>query len=265
MAAAVKTMKAEDVRALVPLDLTTDPGFHARSKVLSPPGGPLSDIRLFLANSQMNLESSPPAVEVLRGAAVTQIKFHLSTDGKGWFSTPKRLVFGERDLKDNLEEQEDDDIRTSSGQKWADLDDDEDEEEEVLFNEMPTEDPRGFLNLLVRICDIETITVKATEVSWNGSSVEREFCVPLDRRLCVEDVVQRIKSADALEPELEQLFVEKSYDRLSVMYGGRVLPKHAVLGDVLGDLAVTGDTVMHLLVHRSAKICVKYQESGTME
>eukprot|EP00959_Pyramimonas_sp_CCMP1952_P148176 3100494-Pyramimonas_sp.AAC.1 len=72
-------------------------------------------------------------------------------------------------------------------------------------------------------------------------------------------------SADALEPELEQLFVEKSYDRLSVMYGGRVLPKHAVLGDVLGDLAVTGDTVMHLLVHRSAKICVKYQESGTME
>jgi len=263
MAAAVKTMNAEDVRALVPLDMA-ETGFHARSKCLSPQGGPLSDIRLFLASSQMNPDSPPP-VEVLRGAAVTQIKFHLPADDKGWFTTPKRLVFGDRELMDNLEEQEDDEIRTSSGQKWGDLDDEDEDEEPDLFAEMPTEDPRGFMNLLVKLCDIEAITVKATEVTWNGSSVEREFCVPLDRRLCVGDVVQRIKSADALEPEPQQLFLEESYDRLSVMYGGRVLPKHAVLGDVLGDLTVTSDTVMHLLVHRSAKIKVTYQQSGTME
>lgn len=260
-------MNAEDVRALVPLDLPADPGFQARGKSLSPQGGPLSDIRLFLASTQINLDHSTPAVEVLRGAAVTQIKFQLPADGKGWFSTPKRLVFGEQDLKDNLEEPEDDEIQTSCGQKWADLDDEDEEEEQAdLFGEMPTEDPRGFMHLLVRICDIETITVKAMEVSsWNGSAVEREFCVPLDRRLCVEDVVQRIKSADALEPEKQQLFVEESYDRLSVMYGGRVLPKHAVLGDVIGDLSIASDTVMHLLVHRSAKIKVKYQQSGNME
>jgi hypothetical protein len=271
MAAGVKTMNAKDVRSLVPLEFSADAGFHTRNKLLNSTPGSFSDIRLFLASSQVNRDASTPSVEVLRGAAVTQIKFHVPSDGKGWFTTPKRLVFGEHDLKDSLAETDDDEIRTSGNtkSKWADLDEEEEQEEEEVqvdhFTEMPTADPRGFMHLLLRIGDIETITVKASEVSWNGSSVERDFCVPLDRRLCVGDVVQRIKSADALEPEPQQMFVEESYDRLSVMYGGRVLPKHAVLGDVLEDFSLSGDTVMHLLVHRSAKIKVKYQQSGTME
>jgi hypothetical protein len=187
-------MKPEDIRALI---LPLDAGPQARANGISPtgqlPGN--SDIRLFLASTNM-LEASP-AVEVLRGSAVTQIKLHLPTDaGKGWFSTPKRLVFGERDLEDNFGEEEEDEISTNGngGRNWADLDEEEEEEDDdFIEEEVSQEEHRSLLHLLVKLCDIETITVKATEVSWNDTCVEREFCIPLNRRQCVGDVVQRIK------------------------------------------------------------------------
>jgi len=263
MAAAATTMKPEDIRALI---LPLDAGPQARANGITPtgqlPGN--SDIRLFLASTNM-LEASP-AVEVLRGSAVTQIKLHLPTDaGKGWFSTPKRLVFGERDLEDNFGEEEEDEISTkgNGGRNWADLDEEEEEDDDFIEEEVSQEEHRSLLHLLVKLCDIETITVKATEVSWNDTCVEREFCIPLNRRQRVGDVVQRIKSADAMEPETQQIFLEESYDRLSVMLSGRVLPQNAVLGDVLGNVSM--HTVLHLLVHRSAKIHVKYQQQGKME
>ena len=177
----------------------------------------LRDIRLWTA------EQSGRVGEVLASSAVTQLIVRLRhADGKGWYSAPKRLVFGGGELAALPLPVDDDDRPRAEGAA------EEDDEGPAAWARAPSA-----MHLLLKLGDMELVTVKvrpldarmaasldarsvacsesvglsgrwavdmwvgkAYEVdTWGGSSelVEREFVFPLNKRERIGDVLHRIK------------------------------------------------------------------------
>jgi phosphatidylinositol 4-kinase type 2 len=124
-------------------------------------------------------------------------------------------------------------------------------------------DPSEYRNLMMRLCDLQYICIKAAvDVSDTGEIEEREYWLPLDKTQTVADLKKLITGADQLEAEGPKLLDGgETVTDLSMVLAGRPLEDtHTVLEEGL-----THNTVVHLFVKKDANITVKMRGTKDLE
>lgn len=192
---------------------------------------PTTDIRVMLASGN----STP--VEVLRNQVVTSLTLKLKPN---WMS--KNQMGGVGSLMEGM----------TRKLLLADSTLPEIDELETL----DTKDPSEYRNLMMRLCDLQYICIKAAvDVSETGEVEEREYWLPLDKTQTVAGLKRLISGADQLEPAESPKLLENGDTEtdLSMVLAGRPLEDtHTLLEEGL-----THNTVVHLFVKKDANITVK--------
>lgn len=200
----------------------------------------VNDIRIMLASGQ----STP--VEVLRNQVVTSLTLKLKPD---WMS--KAQTGGVGSLMEGM----------GMTRKLLLADGTLPEINELEVSN--TNDLSDYRNLVMRLCDLQYICIKAAvDVSETGEVSEREYWLPLDKTKTVADIKRMVTGADKLEMEGPKLLDDgETENDLSIVHAGRPLSDN----NTMLQEGLTHNTVVHLFVKKEANITVKMRGTKDLE
>ena len=130
---------------------------------------------------------------------------------------------------------------------------------------LESNDPSEYRNLMMRLCDLQYICIKAAvDVSDTGEIEEREYWLPLEETQTVADLKKLIIGGDRLEAGADgPTLLEHGSDEteLSMVLRGRPLED----GRTLMQEGLTPNSVVHLFVKKDANITVKMLGTKDLE
>jgi len=219
-------------------------GAHAPAgprAVPSPRGsrGAAGEIQLFISGPSS--PDSPSPIKALLTDRIADVKFKVQAR-KGWFTSHQRLIFGDQELADDEQVGTVADLAAQlwrnegspppgAGERCGDGDEDGGGEGGGVGS------PQN-IHLVVRLSDIVSVRIK----TFQGETL---------LSVSAEDTVRDLKAALALESGMAP-------DAQNLLLNGQVLSDSSL---PVGDLGLTPDSVVHLLIRRSTKVKVKPLQS----
>ena len=218
------------------------PAPAGRRQVLSPRGGAggprgaggrSGEIQLFISGPSS--PDCPSPIKALLTDRIADVKFKVQAR-KGWFTSHQRLIFGDQELADDEQVGT---VAELAARAWSEEGSPEraggggDGAAAVGGDGSPQN-----IHLVVRLSDIVSVRIKTLQ----GETL---------LSVSAEDTVRDLKAALALESGMAP-------DAQNLLLDGQVLSDGSL---PVGDLGLTPDSVVHLLIKRSAKVKVKPLQS----